>query len=286
MNRDERLIAYVDGELDDAEQATFSAEMAADPALAERVAQQLALRERVRAAYAPVLDEPVPERLLAVLRGDVRAELRAELRAEPPDEPRAEAQAKKVFDLALARAARRAPPAAVVAPRRWQLPQWGALAASLFVGVIGGYGLLGANEPLSTARDGALVAGGVLAQALSQQLASAPAAASGDAPGNALATPGGVQIGVSYVATTGELCRSFVLDAAQPLAGLACHEADRKRWRMKLVTPAAPAEGAGPYRMAAGALPPALARAIDESMRDAPLDAAGERAARERGWRP
>ncbi len=279
MNHDERLIAFVDGELDDAEQAAFSAEMAADPALAERVAQQLALRERVRAAYAPVLDEPVPERLLAVLRGDARTDPRGEPREEPP----ADAQAKKVFDLALARAARRAPPAAVVlAPRRWQLPQWGALAASLFVGVIGGYGLLGANEPLNTAGDGALVAGGVLAQALSQQLASAPAAASGNPPG----TPSGVQIGVSYVATSGELCRSFVLEAAQPLAGLACHETDRDRWRMRLVTPAAPTEGAGAYRMAAGALPPALARAIDESMRDAPLDAAGERAARDRGWRP
>lgn len=63
---DDRLIAYVDGELSAPDRAAFEAEMAGDPALAERVAQHRRLAARVAGAYAPVLDEPVPPQLLAI----------------------------------------------------------------------------------------------------------------------------------------------------------------------------------------------------------------------------
>jgi hypothetical protein len=66
MTREEILIAYVDGELDAAERARFEAELAEDPALAGAVARHRQLAERVSAAYAPVLEEPVPPQLLAV----------------------------------------------------------------------------------------------------------------------------------------------------------------------------------------------------------------------------
>ncbi|MFN3843995.1 MAG: zf-HC2 domain-containing protein, partial [Rehaibacterium terrae] len=59
---DERLMAYVDGELDAAQAAQVEAAIAADPALAAAVARQRRLRERLRAAFDPVLDQPVPER--------------------------------------------------------------------------------------------------------------------------------------------------------------------------------------------------------------------------------
>lgn len=65
MSREERLIAYVDGELSAADRAAFEAELAADPSLAAQLEQQRRLRERIAAAYAPVLDEPAPERLVA-----------------------------------------------------------------------------------------------------------------------------------------------------------------------------------------------------------------------------
>src|SRR5256885_9680994 len=42
---------------------------ATDPQLAQRVARHRALRERLRAALDPVLDEPPPERLLEGVRG-------------------------------------------------------------------------------------------------------------------------------------------------------------------------------------------------------------------------
>jgi len=66
MNPDERLIAYVDGELPAPDRAVFEAEMAADPALAARVAGHRRLSARISGAYAPVLDEPVPAQLIAV----------------------------------------------------------------------------------------------------------------------------------------------------------------------------------------------------------------------------
>lgn len=56
----DRIMAYVDGELDAAERVAFAAEMAADPALAAEVEAQRRLARRLDAAYRPVADEPVP----------------------------------------------------------------------------------------------------------------------------------------------------------------------------------------------------------------------------------
>lgn len=63
-----RILAYVDGELDPPARAAFEAEVAADPALAAEVARHRALAQRVSAAYAPVLEEPVPIRLAQAVR--------------------------------------------------------------------------------------------------------------------------------------------------------------------------------------------------------------------------
>jgi hypothetical protein len=64
MISDEKIIAYVDGELDAAGVAEIETAMAADPELAERVARQADLRAATRHAFAGVLQEAVPERLL------------------------------------------------------------------------------------------------------------------------------------------------------------------------------------------------------------------------------
>jgi hypothetical protein len=235
-----RLMAYLDGELEGDARIAAEREIAADPALAERVRAQQALRVRLQAAYAPLLDEPVPERLLAAARGTAQ-----------------------VADLAAARQARKR--------RRWQWPEWGAMAASVLAGVIGGQLMRGANDPLRTARDGSLVAGGRLARALTEQLASAPRQGSP------------VKIGTSFVARSGRYCRSFVLERDAPMAGLACRDGDA--WKLQLVAPAVKPEAAGGYRMAASALPPALLKAIDEQIQGQPFDTAAEQAAQRRGWR-
>ncbi len=64
---EERLVAYADGELDQAEAREVEALVAADPALAETVSALRADAATIRAAYQEPLREPVPERLVAAL---------------------------------------------------------------------------------------------------------------------------------------------------------------------------------------------------------------------------
>jgi hypothetical protein len=238
---DETLMAYADGELDAPTRAALEAAMAQDPQLGQRIARHRALRARLQAAFEPVLAEPLPERLLAsagnaapTRRGQV-----LELRRPPP---------------------------------RWSWPQWAAIAASLVLGAVLAPLLWRAPTGASIVnRDGQMLAGGALAQALNGQLAASP-------PG---ASP--VQIGVSFRARGGEYCRTFVLRERSALAGLACRE--RSDWRLLALAQAeVPPAGARGYRPAASTLPPAVARAMDDLIEGEPLDARGEAAARARGW--
>lgn len=234
---DETIAAYVDGELDAAQRADLEAALAAEPALAARVDQQRALRSRVEAAFGAVLDEPVPQRLLEAL--------------QPP----------AVVDLAAARAARER--------RRWQAPEWGAMAACLAIGLFVGRALLAPTGDTLFATDaGQLLAHGPLDRALTTQLAAEPG--------------GGIALPVSFASTDGRWCRSFVL-AGESLAGLACRT--EAGWRVELLAAAEPAAPAGSVRPAASALPDAVLRAIDARIAGEPLDATSEQAARAGGWR-
>ncbi|MTV40136.1 anti-sigma factor family protein [Duganella radicis] len=236
---DETLMAYADGELDEAGRAEIERALETDPALAERVAQHQALRSDVFAAFAPILDEPLPPALMAT------------------------ALPGKVADLSAARAAR----VEKTAPRRWSWPEWGAIAATLAVGVLVG-GTLGGNggdAALAVAQgaDGKLVAQGQLATALSRQLA---------------ASDGAVRIGVSFAARDGALCRSFVTHGT---AGLACRSGNA--WQVPVMAEAASA-AAGDYRQAGSAMPSAVLDAIDARIAGPALDAKGEQEALQRGW--
>ena len=66
---DEMLMAYVDRELDAATTASIDAAIARDPELAARVERQRKLARAVHAAYEPILDEPMPRRLLDAATG-------------------------------------------------------------------------------------------------------------------------------------------------------------------------------------------------------------------------
>jgi negative regulator of sigma E activity len=186
---DETVMAYVDGELDEKARAEMDAALATDPELARRVARHRALRDRLRGEFAPVLQEPVPERLVVAVRGT---------------------------------AARPGPNDAIpLTPRRtarWSWPQWTAMAASLAVGALVAPLLWreGAGGSLTVQR-GQVVATGTLARALSEQLASNQAA---DAP---------VGIGVSFVSRNGGYCRTFLLREQSAFAGVACREQDQWR---------------------------------------------------------
>lgn len=237
---DEILMAYADGELAPAERAAVEEAMQRDPEVAAAVARHQNMRRDVFGAFAGVLAEPVPARL------------------QP--EPSA-----RVVQLDAHRAARAQPQERRA--RSWG--SWGALAASLAVGVmagiLGGQSLRGGAE-LALARDasGALLAAGRLDDALERQLAGA-------------AAQGEVQVGMSFLSNKGSYCRSFVLGTS---AGLACREGGA--WHIPVLAEAQRQQTA--YRQAGAALPPAVLDAVDARIAGATLDAQAERSARDRGW--
>ena len=70
---DVMLMAYVDGEVDAATAREIEGAIAADPGVAARVRALRATAGLARGAYAGVLHEPVPERLLAALQAPAAA---------------------------------------------------------------------------------------------------------------------------------------------------------------------------------------------------------------------
>lgn len=63
----EELAAFADGELEAARAAEVAAAIAGDPALGAQVGAHRALRERLGAHFAPVMEAPLPERLTGPL---------------------------------------------------------------------------------------------------------------------------------------------------------------------------------------------------------------------------
>jgi len=180
---DATIHAYVDGVLDHEAAARLVADSVNDAALAARIARQREVRTLLRAAFDPVLDEPIPQRLHDAVAG-----------------PGPSAVVEPIG------AARKQPSRA---PRQWLLREWGAVAASLAFGFLVGSLLFRGSSTLPfETTDGRLVAAGDLDAALSTQLA-------GPAPESASAS-----IGLSFRADDGRYCRTFSLEAGA--TGLAC----------------------------------------------------------------
>ena len=95
------------------------------------------------------------------------------------------------------------------------------------------------------------------------------------------ASQGAVSVGLSFRAGDGDYCRTFVLEPPRSVAGLACRDATG--WRVTAIGEAA-APG-GELRLASSALPPAVLAEVDARLDGEALDTAGERDARDAGWR-
>ncbi|HEY7806346.1 MAG TPA: anti-sigma factor [Croceibacterium sp.] len=65
----EELAAFADGQLDEPRRSEVAAEVAADPALATELGRHRALKQRLAAHFAPILGQPVPTGLSALLGG-------------------------------------------------------------------------------------------------------------------------------------------------------------------------------------------------------------------------
>src|SRR5258705_3062533 len=85
---DDTLVAYRDGELDSAERQHVEAWLAADDAARDRLAGLAQSASLVRSAYADIVNEPVPEQLIAAARGETSPPHEAEILVlKPPGRP-------------------------------------------------------------------------------------------------------------------------------------------------------------------------------------------------------
>ena len=147
MSADEKFFAWLDGELTGAEAAEMEAKVAADPELTRLAEEHRALKSRLRSAFDPIAEAPVPQHLLNAVR-------------------RPQAQ---VIDFQAAKKARET-------RGSWRpAVQWAALAATLVFGFFAGTLTPRHSEAPVTVQDGAIYASASLDTALSHQLASAPA---------------------------------------------------------------------------------------------------------------
>ena len=224
------IAAFVDGELDDLTARRIEREAANDAALAAEIARHRALKAQLTAHYAPIAEEAVPERLRALLAG------------------------ADIVDTSLSE--RRA-----VKRSRFEAIHWGALAASLVLGLtIGLRPWLPAADVASD--NGVLVASGPLADALDTRLAS-------NQPADAA-----VRIGLSFRDNVGRYCRSF---ESATIDGIGCR--DGGRWQLEQTRRG---QALSDYRQASSG---ALNAMVATMMAGDPLDAHAERMARNSGWR-
>lgn len=175
---DETFFAWLDGELGADEAARVGAEVAADPQLSAMAAEHRAMQMRLKGAFDPLLDRPLPDAMTAAVSSGSQSD---------------------VVDFAKAKArrdqARRLPSAA----------HWPAIAATLLVGIlIGAIVPHGRSAAPVEVEAGRMYAAASLNRALDTQLASAPA--------------GDVRIGITFRDKAGTICRSFTTAASNGLA--------------------------------------------------------------------
>jgi anti-sigma factor RsiW len=231
------LMAYADGEVSGDMADAIAQAIAADPALAARVADYRRVGKNVHDAYADVLAEPVPERLLALFAADK-----------------------------------------VVRPAAWRqrvvtafpgsTRGWMQIAATLMLGIVVGRSV----DNLLPARPividgGTMVASGDLAHGLSTVGGGEPA-------------QGGVRVGFTF-ASARAICRTFRLDQAQPIAGVACRDGDR--WRVETMAQAGP-RMTGDFRTAGNEMPAAVLAAVDDLIVGEAFTPDREQQAMHRSW--
>ena len=253
---DADLTAFMDGTLeDDALIAAIEAAINDDPALANRAEALAAVSDdaaaAVRAAFASVLDAPVPDHLTQIVA----------------PAPQSAPETAKVVDLAAARTARSLPTPANDTGSSWRWPQFGAMAASLVLGVVIGGPLLTGGD----AGDGGDNPSLVLASAdVTAMLDTAPSGQAVD-----LASLGTGEVVLTFRNADGQLCRQFMIEGSGGATSdaLACAGGD-DGWQVEAYgRRAAPA---GEMKLAGGDAAPGVVAAVDAIIASDPLLGADE----------
>jgi hypothetical protein len=200
---------------------------------------------QLRAAFVPVMEQAIPERLVAAAQAGP-----ASFRT----------RAREWF-------------AAATAPRgmthRFAVP-----ALTMALGLLVGIGLEQGPQTIAdfqiSPSSGRLVAKGAVADVLEHQLA-------------AETQTGAIHVAVSYRDKSGDICRSFESSGASSVDAVACrHDGE---WQVGTMVSVPKTEPSGTYGLAGSAMPPAISEAISSSIAGEPLDATAEKAARDSGWK-
>lgn len=254
---DEELMAFADGELDNGRCEQIRRACEQDPRLAARVEMFRASRRLLTHAFEPVLQEPLPDRLLNAI----------DSLADDQAQPGAEA----------------AGPLSVRATARRRRPRWiPALAASIaFVGSFAAVWLIRDARPGTGPAASVAVAGAPLAPVVQAALEHA---VSGELVHGQIAGHAVDVLPRSTVQDGAVYCREFdVVETgganASPQRGLACR--DRSEWVPRSLPAAVPPASSADdgYQTASGGIE--ATRAIDHAM---PVSADRERELIASGW--
>lgn len=242
----ETLNAYADGELSPSDMTRIATLLEKHPDLRAYVESQERLRHRLQVSFAPVMNEPVPERLRQLVdsfAGKTRAGkflVRDRLREH----------------------------------WTWNVigPAFAALAVGLLVGIV-----IQRFEPesgpfIGAGPNGEILARGELAHALDDRLAS-----------NASASDV-VRVGLSFRSKQRRDCRTFEwATGSVSTSGVACHFVGG--WHLAaLVSEPRPADDAAAYRTAGAEMPDAIRGIVSAMISGQPFDPSAERAARASHW--
>ncbi|AZO68144.1 MAG: anti-sigma factor [Mesorhizobium sp.] len=207
---DEILMRFADGELDPETVARIEQAMEIDDRLVTRIAMFIETRAQAQAALKPLLDEPVPEKLVAAVEQMVEAK-------------RASEKAASVLPFGGGRMA--GPPSR----SQWLLPIAASLAA--VVGALAGYWAAGTNERAQ----GGLWVAGVIRPALGQALETVESGKEIKLAGisdrfRAIAT---------FRNNSQDLCREFEVDSQDrsTVMSVACRSGDEWRVSFAVVAP-------------------------------------------------
>lgn len=225
---DEQLMAFADGELDDATVMQIEAAMEADDDLVARVAMFIETRSAAHDALRPMLDEPVPDALLAAVQGMVaRHEQEKQQKSAPQTElAQSDKAGKKEAEIIAFRSK----------PRKvFFAANWSSAAAAMILAAITGLGgyVMGLGTTQNSASS-AITLASLTAPKVQQQLQNTPS-------GEIIALDrekSTMQITASFRDGQNQLCREFSLSGSDKsgYVAVSCYHQDAWQLRFALAS--------------------------------------------------